>query len=125
MMRIMVCSAFMVLLMMGAPQAQQQQQSGAKTAAPRDPLNSDQLMMVVEEAAQDKKARCIKSIGHSRFCDCLGENLPVAVNFAQYVVITGSTNEELKYDQLSIDRKQVVDNARSARDKCVKQAGFQ
>jgi hypothetical protein len=38
------------------------------------------------------------SVASEAFCECLGKNLPVVINFVNYVTIVTQTKEELKYN---------------------------
>src|SRR5262245_28852693 len=61
------------------------------------------------------------AVASEAFCECLGQKLPVAINFVDYVGIITRTKEELKYSTLSAEDKGVVDITRKARDQCVGQ----
>ncbi len=62
---------------------------------------------------------CIKAIGHVKFCHCISENIPIDQEFANYVMAVSKTKSELNYDQLDRYYQQIIDLARSSRDKCV------
>ena len=66
-----------------------------------------------------KKEKCIKAIGHQRFCNCLKEKSPIGVTFEQYIVATASTKEELGYSKLGQEDRLLIDGSRKARDQCV------
>jgi hypothetical protein len=80
----------------------------------------DELEKSIERFSRQRLAQCITAVASKPFCDCLGQHLPVVVNFVGYVTIVTQTKEELKYDRLSAEDKRVVDNTRLARDRCVK-----
>ena len=62
---------------------------------------------------------CIKAVGHEKFCTCISENIPTDQEFANYVVAVSKTKDDLKFEQLSEYYQEVIDMARTSRDKCV------
>jgi hypothetical protein len=82
-----------------------------------DKLN--RLSVTMERVANDKYINCLQAFGVDPFCKCLGDNLPIRITFAAYVQIVTSSKEELGYDKLSDDDKQVVDTVLSVREQCV------
>ncbi len=69
--------------------------------------------------SKEKKRQCLAAVANEAFCECLAQNLPVTVNFVNYVAIVTQTKEHLEYDKLSAEDKRAVDTTRSARDRCV------
>src|SRR5262245_55213723 len=82
---------------------------------------ADQLRALVERIGQERRSQCMAAVASEAFCECLGQKLPVAINFVDYVGIITRTKEELKYNTLSAEDKGVVDITRKARDQCVGQ----
>ena len=78
----------------------------------------DNLKALTEKMTKDKKAQCMTAIASEPLCECLSSNLPVVVNFVQYVSIIAHTKEDLEYDKQSKEDKQIIDNTRATRDKC-------
>ncbi|MEY9121320.1 hypothetical protein [Bradyrhizobium yuanmingense] len=66
-----------------------------------------------------KKSQCLAAIADEVVCECFGHQLPVIVNFVQYVAIVSKTKDELEYDKLKPADKMMVDYVRKARDACV------
>jgi hypothetical protein len=83
-------------------------------------MKLDQLMTQVDQMAALKAAQCVRATGNRKFCDCIANQTPVAIDFVQYVMITSRTREELNYDKMTADDKKTVDGARAGREKCVK-----
>jgi hypothetical protein len=81
----------------------------------------DQLKTAVETMGQERRSQCMAAVASEAFCECLGQKLPVVINFVDYVTIVVRTREELKYNTLSAEDKGVVDNTRKVRDQCVGQ----
>ena len=79
----------------------------------------DDLSASFERNVAAKKTQCMKAFGNTEFCKCIGENSPVGVTFMGYVSITAGSKQDLKYDQLSAEDKELFDLTRAARDKCV------
>jgi hypothetical protein len=80
----------------------------------------DQLKTLADSMEQERKFQCMAAVANKAFCECLGENLPVVLDFTNYVVIVTRTKVELKYSTLSADDKSVIDNTYKIRDQCVK-----
>ena len=80
----------------------------------------DQLQVLTDKMAKEKRLQCMTAVANETFCECLSQNLPVPINFVNYVAIVTQTKEELKYSTLSAEDKRIVDNTRSARDQCLK-----
>jgi hypothetical protein len=111
--------ALLVVLFFAAP-------SFAQTLEQQEKLNQydkaisalDNLKALTDKMAKDKKAQCITAIASETLCECLSSNLPVVINFVQYVAIITQTKEDLQYDKQSKQDKDIIDNVRMSRDKC-------
>ena len=71
-----------------------------------------------------KTEQCLKAVGREKFCTCLGENLPAAVSFEQYVHTMVTSKEELGYGAMAPEQKQVVDATIDVREKCIEKGFF-
>ena len=83
--------------------------------------SAQELSTLVEEMSRKKETNCLKAFGNSKFCACLREKTPVGISFMGYIQVTTSTKEELKYNSLSKQDKEMVDNTLKAREQCVKE----
>ena len=90
--------------------------------AASDQVTSGTVLEQFNLHIQHKKITCVKAIGHENFCHCISENMPSDQGFANYVVAVSRTKKELDYDRLSDYYKHSIDLARTARDKCVREA---
>jgi len=81
----------------------------------------EELRGMADRLTKAKKLECITAIAHEPLCECLTQNLPVPISFVNYVTIVTQSKEDLQYSKLSPDDKQMVDNTRTARDKCVRE----
>jgi hypothetical protein len=79
----------------------------------------DDLKALTNKMANTKKTQCLTAVAHQKFCDCLATNLPVVVDFVQYVALVNQTKEDLEYDKQSKEDKAIIDNTRKARDMCM------
>jgi hypothetical protein len=79
----------------------------------------DKLESLINKIAKERRLQCMAAIANEPVCECLGQKLPVVINFVQYVAIVTQTRDELKYNTLSAEDKQIVDNTRNARDQCL------
>lgn len=82
----------------------------------------EEAVVILNRQADVKKHQCILAIGDLTFCECITNKTATVIDFAQYVVILSSNNEDLKYVSMPPDTKIVVDDARRARDICVGEA---
>lgn len=67
-----------------------------------------------------RNVSCMKTLGHARFCRCLGENLPYILTFEEYVAIVVGTKVNL--DHLGMtgkEIKQMVNIVVETRERCV------
>jgi hypothetical protein len=80
----------------------------------------DDLERKTNSLANLKTQICFNAVGNEPLCRCLANSLPIAVDFLKYVSIVNLTREEMEYDKLSSEQRQLVDLTRAARDKCVK-----
>ena len=76
----------------------------------------DKLESLINTMAKEKRLQCMAAIANEPICECLGQKLPMVINFVQYVAIVTQTRDELKYNTLSAEDKQTVDDTRKARD---------
>jgi hypothetical protein len=79
----------------------------------------DNLKALTEKMTKDKKAQCMIAIANEPLCECISSNLPVVVNFVQYVSIITQTKDDLEYNKQSKEDKKIIDNTRATRDKCM------
>ena len=73
----------------------------------------------IEAISADFRYRCLRAIGDTTFCECLVERRPYTLRFDQYIDISSRTRSELKYDTLSGQGKQIVDEVYAVRGDCV------
>ncbi|MDH5180252.1 MAG: hypothetical protein OEZ39_09315 [Gammaproteobacteria bacterium] len=86
--------------------------------------NIEKMKVMLNETTARFRTNCLKSFGHSKFCECIGSSRPVIINFYNYIAITTKSKEELNYNSLNSDDKKIIDNAISAREKCVAKMNF-
>lgn len=79
----------------------------------------EQMEVMVDQIAAEKKVHCMKSVGNLQFCTCIANESPPAVSFVGYISATSLTNEELHYSSLSPNDRKAIDNSRAARVKCL------
>jgi hypothetical protein len=72
-----------------------------------------------DNAIEQKRLECLSAIGNSTFCACVTAEVPMGVNFLQYVGIVTRTKAELGYDTLSKNDKLLADSTYAAREVCV------
>ncbi|HEY5974039.1 MAG TPA: hypothetical protein VIU41_04795 [Geobacteraceae bacterium] len=77
-----------------------------------------------QAVGKQKAEQCLKAVGRDKFCNCLGENLPVAVSFEQYIHTMVTSKEELGYSAMPLEQKKVVDATLEARETCVEKGFF-
>ncbi len=73
----------------------------------------------IEKTSKEFFSDCLKAIGHTKFCNCIKEKRPAVFSFNEYISITISSKDELKYSQQPKDIKQAIDETLKARDQCV------
>lgn len=71
-----------------------------------------------------KSDQCMKAFAREKFCDCVSTNLPLNVNFEQYVHTVITPLDTLGYDAMSTEQKKVVDDTIAVREKCVEKGFF-
>ncbi|MDA9506296.1 hypothetical protein XI09_16985 [Bradyrhizobium sp. CCBAU 11386] len=79
----------------------------------------EDLKSLSTKMTNTKKTQCLTAVANQRFCECLATNLPVVVDFVQYVALVNQTKEDLEYDKQSKEDKAIIDNTRKARDMCM------
>lgn len=77
------------------------------------------LEALVESMSKSRNLACMKAFGEPKFCNCLSENLPIAISFANYVAITTQSKEENSYDTMPVNDRKAYDMVGPIRDKCV------
>lgn len=92
---------------------QEQMDSGKKAIGA---LN--QMDAILNAQVAETEGQCMKAVGAPEFCKCISWQAPG--NFIQYVAILSKTKDELNYENLPKGDKELVDNIRKAREKCVK-----
>jgi hypothetical protein len=78
-----------------------------------------------QDVGKLKADQCLKAVGRDKFCTCLGDNLPAAVSFEQYIHTTVTSKEELGYSAMPPEQKKLVDTTLETREKCVEKGFFQ
>ena len=82
----------------------------------------DKLKAAVDRLTEDKYLACMQAFGSDSFCTCLSHELPATINFKAYVQVVTSTKEELGYDKMGRDDKDLVDHVLAVREQCVARA---
>lgn len=77
-----------------------------------------------QDLGKKKAEQCLKAVGREKFCTCLGENLPSAVSFEQYIHTLVSSKEELGYGALPAEQQKTIDATLEIREKCVEKGFF-
>jgi hypothetical protein len=77
-----------------------------------------------QDVGRQKAEQCLKAVGRDKFCKCIGENLPAAVSFEQYIHTTVASKEELGYSAMPPEQKKMVDATLETREKCVDKGFF-
>lgn len=78
-----------------------------------------ELELLVDSMSRQKYSDCLKAFGNQKFCQCLRDQSPVGIDFADYVKIVTTTKEELGYSKTDKETKQLIDNTLKAREVCV------
>jgi len=66
--------------------------------------------------------QCLKAFGHLNFCECIKSELPVYQSFDSYFFIITTDKDELNFEQLEGDDKELIINTHKVRDTCVNKA---
>lgn len=77
-----------------------------------------------QDVGKQKADQCLKAVGRNSFCSCVGENLPAAVSFEQYVHTMVTSKAELGYNAMPPEQKTIVDAILETREKCVEKGFF-
>ena len=77
-----------------------------------------------QAVGKQKADQCLKAVGREKFCNCIGENLPTAVSFEQYVHTMVTSKEELGYSAMLPEQKKLIDATLETREKCVEKGFF-
>lgn len=80
----------------------------------------DDALKSLERLGRKRRLDCQKSVGSEKFCGCLANKLPLAVDFITYVKILSLTKDELGYKDASAEDKKIIDLTIEAREICVK-----
>ena len=80
----------------------------------------DDLRNLTDKMTNAKRTQCPTAINNRKLCDCLSSNLPVVINFVNYVVLVNKTKDELGYDKQSKEDKAIIDATRRTRDTCAR-----
>jgi hypothetical protein len=78
----------------------------------------DDLKATVEKHSKKKYADCMKAFGSATFCSCLRDKSPIGIDFSGYIQIVTASKEELQYDTMSKENKEVIDNTLAVHDAC-------
>ena len=81
-------------------------------------------LRVQQAVGRQKADQCLKAVGRDTFCNCIGENLPAAVSFEQYIHIMVTSKENLGYSVMPPEEKKMVDSVLETREKCVEKGFF-
>jgi len=71
-----------------------------------------------------KADHCSRAVGRDKFCTCIGNNLPAAVSFEQYIHTMVTSKEELGYSALLPEEKKMIDATLEAGEKCIEKGFF-
>jgi hypothetical protein len=82
---------------------------------------ANQLESIVASRAEATKFSCLKAFGRPTFCNCLSQNLPIALSFADYIAIVTQSKEQNGYGRLTGEVKTAYDKVPAVREMCVKQ----
>ncbi len=79
----------------------------------------EDMKLMAERNAQKKYSDCLKAFGNHAFCQCLRDQSPIGIDFADYVKVVTTTKDELGYSKADKETKQLIDNTLKAREACV------
>ena len=82
------------------------------------------VLKAQQDVGKKKTEQCLKAVGRDKFCTCIGKNLPVDVNFEQYIHTMITSKEELGYSAMLPEQKKAIDAILETRDKCVEKGFF-
>ncbi|MDD2271429.1 MAG: hypothetical protein PHP95_16500 [Desulfuromonadaceae bacterium] len=77
-----------------------------------------------QAVGKQKAEQCLKAVGRDNFCTCIGENLPAAVSFEQYIHTTITSKEEIGYNTMLPEQQKIVDHILETREKCIEKGFF-
>lgn len=77
-----------------------------------------------QAASAVKFEDCKKAIAREKFCRCVGDNLPHAVGFEQYVHTLVTSRDKLGYSTMTVEQKKTVDETIETREKCIEKGFF-
>ena len=81
---------------------------------------AEDVMVRSKDRSDVRFLSCMKAFGHTKFCECIKQELPGYQSFDSYFFIITTDRDELNYANLDGDDKKLVDNTHTVRDKCVK-----
>ena len=81
------------------------------------------ILQAQQAVGRQKAEQCMKAVGRDTFCSCIGDNLPSAVSFEQYIHTMVTPKEDLGYSAMLPEQKKLVDDTLAVREKCVEK-GF-
>lgn len=70
-----------------------------------------------------RNAACMKAFGDKRFCVCLNGRLTLDLNFDDYIVLITKTTDDPVYRSLPVEKRDLLNEVTSVRDRCVHDAG--
>lgn len=79
----------------------------------------DALKVTADRMVRQRRLACLRAFGMIAFCDCLGEELPMAASFEMYIGVVTKTKERLGYQRLGNEDRAIADGLFLAREKCV------
>jgi hypothetical protein len=65
----------------------------------------EKLESLINKIAKERRLQCMAAIANEPICECLGQKLPMVINFVQYVAIVTQTRDELNAGQESENRQ--------------------
>ena len=83
---------------------------------------AEDVLVKSKDQSDDRFVKCLKSFGHTKFCGCIRDELPLYQSIDSYFFIITTDKDELNYAELDEDDKALIDNTYKARDTCVKKA---
>lgn len=110
------------LLLAGPLQAQESMQEKIKLLEQQ--IQELKTLRAQQAAGKQKTEQCLKAVGRDNFCNCIGENLPAAVSFEQYIHTTITSKEEIGYSTMLPEQQKTVDQILETREKCIEKGFF-
>mgnify|MGYP001557871975 CR=1 FL=1 len=79
----------------------------------------DDMKRGLDTSQRVRFATCLKAFGHSVFCKCVNETMGIGLSFDGYFIANTRTDQELNLGALEKDERDLIENARNARETCV------